>query len=150
MITESLRRPFPPEHIQWRPGRPNADRTQCRVLAYVDTRLYMARLDQVCGIDGWQVEYRGMPQGIICSLSIYIDDEWIKKEDAAEVAASGEHRIKVAATDAFRRASAQWGIGRYLYVLPDQWVDCEPRGEYGVRLTGEPTLPDWAIPKEKE
>ncbi len=51
--------------------------------------------------------------------------------------------LKDAESDAFKRAAVLWGIGRYLYALPNTW--CELEG--GQRIKAPPALPTWATPE---
>ncbi len=44
---------------------------------------------------------------------------------------------------AFKRASSCFGLGRYLYNLPETWVDLDGQG----KPTRFPVLPNWALPK---
>jgi SpoVK/Ycf46/Vps4 family AAA+-type ATPase len=44
---------------------------------------------------------------------------------------------------AFKRASSCFGLGRYLYNLPETWVDLDGQG----KPTRLPALPNWALPK---
>ena len=46
---------------------------------------------------------------------------------------------------AFKRAASCFGLGRYLYNLPETWVDLDGQGK-STRL---PALPNWALPKAK-
>lgn len=46
-------------------------------------------------------------------------------------------------SDALKRAAIKFGIGRYLYQLPSQWVDYDSNKK---RFTGKPQLPAWAVP----
>jgi len=52
-------------------------------------------------------------------------------------------RRKAAFSDALKRAAVKFGIGRYLYRLPAQWVDYDPRKKQFART---PTLPPEALP----
>src|SRR5690606_5926758 len=52
-------------------------------------------------------------------------------------------RRKAAVSDALKRAAVKFGIGRYLYRLPQQWVDYDPRQR---KIINPPPLPPWAIP----
>lgn len=45
-----------------------------------------------------------------------------------------------------KRAAAQWGIGRYLYDVPNRWVDVTPSGR-GYKFTIMPELPPEFLPK---
>ncbi|MGH7226293.1 MAG: Rad52/Rad22 family DNA repair protein, partial [Gemmataceae bacterium] len=48
---------------------------------------------------------------------------------------------------ALKRAAVKFGIGRYLYRLPSQWVDYDPQKRQFART---PTLPPSALPKPKK
>jgi hypothetical protein len=56
-------------------------------------------------------------------------------------------RLKAAVSAALKRAAVKFGVGRYLYDLPRQWVEYDPQKKQSVRT---PTLPAWAVPKGKE
>jgi hypothetical protein len=44
---------------------------------------------------------------------------------------------------AFKRAASCFGLGRYLYNLPETWVDLDGQG----KPTRLPALPNWALPQ---
>lgn len=137
-LSEQLKRPFPVKQIKWRVGATNRDKTKGIALAYVDSRMVMQRLDEVCGIGGWQCRY---PFPGCCEIGIRIDDEWIwKANGAGETNIDGE---KGQYSDAFKRAAVNFGISRYLYSLPNVWVELD---QY-KRIVKPPELPDWAIPE---
>ena len=62
-----------------------------------------------------------------------------------DVGTSGESAdaAKAAYSDALKRAAVKFGIGRYLYALPKQWVNYD---EQKKQLAQIPTLPKWATP----
>lgn len=108
-LQEALSRPFESDQISWRQGG------QGKMLAYFDARDGENRLDEVCGIAGWQCRYSHVGEKTICEIAIKIDGEWIWKANGA-----GDTKIeseKGAISDAFKRACTMWGIGRYLYDL---------------------------------
>jgi hypothetical protein len=100
-------------------------------LAYIDARDVMRRLDEVCGVDGWQNDYPWSDgKRVVCRIGILFSDssgeEWIWKSDGAgDTDTEGE---KGALSDAFKRAAVHWGIGRYLYDTDSPWVQIEQRG----------------------
>jgi len=49
--------------------------------------------------------------------------------------------LKAAFSDALKRTAVKFGIGRYLYRLPQQWADYDPVKK---QFAGTPRLPDWA------
>lgn len=85
-------------------------------------------LDAVCEIGGWGCEYREVAKMLFCSISILTVEGLIEKSDAGGARASRKTKIedvdkatfeaKTAASGAFVRAAAKWGIGRHLSLLP--------------------------------
>jgi len=143
---------FPPTEIRWRVGnvsKRDPDNPKGAALAYVDSRSFMDRLDAVLGPDLWHDEYKAGPNGgILCGLSIKINGEWVTKWDGADN--TQFEGVKGGISDSFKRACVKWGIARYLYAFPMQWVAVKPVGK-GYVLAGTPIFPKWAIPAgEKE
>ena len=151
---KDLAEKFPEMDIEWRLQSCDEKngRIWGKVLAYITNRAIMQRLDDVCGIHNWQNKYRewhGSSQ--ICAISIKIDGEWIAKEDGADVTQT--EATKGGLSDSMKRAGYQWGIGRYLYNLKDNWADVRDDGIYsGKTKDGKwfkwnpPSLPKWALP----
>jgi hypothetical protein len=141
-IMAALKAPFDPAVIHWRAGATTKDKTQAIALAYIDARDAMKRLDEVMGLD-WQTEYSHItPQGVVCRVGLKIDGEWVWRANGA-----GETQVeaeKGALSDAFKRACVLWGVGRYLYYLPNVWVRYDATKK---RLMETPELPKWAMPK---
>lgn len=143
-IMAKLQAPFKAEEIEWRVGSTNKDKSKGLALAYVTNRAMQNRLDDVFGVFGWQNEFkewRGNSQ--ICGISIWDEDKakWITKWDGADD--SQTEAVKGGLSDSMKRAAYQWGIGRYLYNLPQTWVALKD-GKY---IITEPTLPAWALPQ---
>ena len=136
MIIEELKKPFDPKVIHWRVGAMTKSKDKGIALAYLDARDVMKRLDDVCG-DLWQCDY---PFEGCCRIGIKVGDEWVwRSNGAGETNVEGE---KGQFSDAFKRAAVLWGVGRYLYYLPNEWVEID---QY-KKLARTPTLPRWAIP----
>lgn len=116
---------FPQSAISWRAQNVTKTGEKALALAYIDARDVMERLDEVCGMDGWQCDYPHANGKTICSIGIKCGDEWVYKADGA-----GDTDVeaeKGAISDAFKRAAVKWGIGRYLYndAFKNVWVPCE-------------------------
>lgn len=142
-ILAELKAPFKAKEVHWRQqGKP--DNGQVMVLAYIDARDVMKRLDDVVGMENWQSRFTETPKGkTICELSLRIEGEWITKCDGA-----GDTQVeadKGAISDAFKRAAVSFGIARYLYYLPTSWGAVNERGYLPRNFKGE--LPSWALPK---
>lgn len=146
-IQEKLREPFRPDEIEWRVGSTNKEKTKGLALAYVTNRAIQDRLDEVFGPAGWQNEFRlWKDNSQICGIGVWDDDknQWIWKWDGADD--TNLDAIKGGLSDAMKRAAYQWGIGRYLYKIPQTWCDIEQYGS-SYRLKEIPELPEWALPK---
>jgi hypothetical protein len=124
-VLTALKQPFHPSQIYWKPGSLNEDRTRALALAYADLRAYQNRLDEVCGMD-WSVTYTPWGDRIVCHLTI----QGITRSSTGEPDTQSE-RSEIAGTaaeaQAFKRACAMFGLGRYLYNLPSLWVEYNPQ-----------------------
>lgn len=120
-ILEQLKKPFHPTQIIWKPGALNGERNRALALAYADLRAYQNRLDEVCGLD-WSVTYTPWSDRIVCHLTIH----GVTRSSTGEPDSQSE-RSEIAGTaaeaQAFKRACAMFGLGRYLYNLPSVWVE---------------------------
>lgn len=146
---------FDPQIIKWRCGPTSGSKGLA--LPYIDSRYIMGRLDAVCGVENWGDSYTPYTPhaegnkaedagGLICTISIKINGEWVSKSDAANCTGM-EEKLKGAATNSFKRAATKWRIGRYLYLFPQTWVPVEVKGSNKVLLE-TPEVPAWAIPQE--
>lgn len=138
-----LKNPFDPKFIKWRVGATNREKDKGIALAYVDSREVMKRFDEVCDLDGWQSRLISTEGGFICEIDIWIGDRWVTRANAA--GNTKVEPIKGGASDAFKRAASSWGVGRYLYYLPNIWVPIKAQGNSYV-LAEIPELPEWAKP----
>jgi hypothetical protein len=142
-LTEALAAPFDVRSVRFKPAVVSGNRALA--LAYVDARVIQDRLDEVLGVAGWQDEYECLPDGsVVCRLRLRLGEEWITKMDVggqSEQPDEGDRR-KAAFSDALKRAAVKFGIGRYLYRLPSQWVDYDPKKR---QFASTPTLPPSAI-----
>ena len=141
-MLQALKNPFEPRFVKCRVGATSKDKRKGIALFYFDSREVQKRLDDICGIDGWQSKFYPTDKGVICELSIRMPDgTWITKSDGG-VYTEKVTPFKGGCSDAFKRAAVQFGVGRYLYYIPNQWY---PLNEYKTFET-EPQLPKWALP----
>jgi hypothetical protein len=146
-IARALAAPFAPEEVRFKPAVVSGNRALA--LAYVDARAIQDRLDGVLGVLGWQDSYKCLEDGsVVCRLRLRLGEEWITKMDVGSPSEQpdGGDRLKAAFSDALKRAAVKFGIGRYLYRLPQQWVDYDPRKKQFAR---PPQLPTFALPNQK-
>jgi len=114
-------------------------------------------LDAVCGIAGWGCEYREVAGMLFCSIQVITPDGIIEKSDAGGARGSRKKSIeavdkatfeaKTAASGAFVRAAAKWGIGRHLSLLPKIQLKNLGQGKVqtpsGDTLDGPAALSSW-------
>jgi hypothetical protein len=141
-ISEKLEIPFPPSAVSWRVGRKTKDGKKATLLAYIDARDVMQRLDDALGFENWQCKYSLSDNGLlVCDIGLRINGEWLWRANGA-----GDTQVeaeKGKCSDAFKRAAVVWGVGRYLYGLDTPWVEIDQYGKW----TADPKLPEWATPK---
>lgn len=86
-----------------------------QLLLYKDSRCDKRILDETFGIFGWKDRYEEVKGNLFCTISIYDDakQQWIDKCDCGTESFS--EKEKGEASDAFKRAGFNVGIGRELY-----------------------------------
>lgn len=126
-LKEQLEKPFLDDELEFRVGATNSDKTKGLALAYIQARAIQNRLDEVVGIENWRVSYKEINGGFLAKLELKINNEWIAKEDGANV--TDYEAIKGGISSAFKRAASIWGIGRYLYEIESQWLPIEQKGK---------------------
>ena len=144
-VAQSLAAPFDLTEVKFKPQAVKGNRALA--LAYVDVRAIMDRLDNVLGVENWQDHYQLLPDNsVMCRLRLRIGDRWITKTDVGGPSEQpdGGDRLKAAFSDALKRAAVKFGIGRYLYRLPQQWADYDAQRR---QFATPPGLPDWAVTK---
>lgn len=131
VLETALLAPFHPNFVDWKPGPGREDSTSVLVFPYLDADALRGRLNEVCGIGGWQ----GMPFKITdgqigYALAIWVNGQWITKADGAfagdldlgdiadkdyqKEADRAAKDAKGAISNALKRAAMSWGIGLYL------------------------------------
>lgn len=90
------------------------------LLLYKDARCDMNILDETVGAFNWKREHTRDNANCIVSIYDEIKNEWISKEDTGSE--SNTEKEKGLASDSFKRACFNWGIGRELYTAPFIWV----------------------------
>lgn len=109
-----------------------ADEIECRIaqvknngislLLYKNARCDMNILDEVIGQMNWQRDHKDLKGRMYAGIGIFDPqkNEWIWKWDCG--AESYTEAEKGEASDSFKRAGFNWGIGRELYTAPFIWV----------------------------
>lgn len=106
------------DEIEVRPGSVTA--SGCSLLLYKDARADMIILDETFGPENWQRKHELINGNLFCSVGIEFGGEWVWKQDVGTE--SNTEKEKGQASDAFKRACVNWGIGRELYTSPFIWI----------------------------
>lgn len=117
-----------------------ADEIECRVatvsdkgvslLLYKDARVDQKILDETYTPLGWKRTHQSIEGNLYCTVEVYDSQkgEWIAKQDVGGISYS--EKEKGQASDSFKRACVNWGIGRELYTAPFIWL---PAGKVTIQ-----------------
>lgn len=117
-----------------------ADEIECRIssvekngvslLLYKNARCDQNILDETVGAERWQRSHELINGNLFCNVGIWFDrrndgyGEWVWKQDVG--VESYTEKEKGQASDAFKRACFNWGIGRELYTAPPLiWISAD-------------------------
>jgi hypothetical protein len=98
------------------------------LLLYKDARVDMNILDDTVGAENWEREHYECKGNLFCKVGINVNykkdgglPNWVYKSDCGTE--SNTEKEKGEASDSFKRACVNWGIGRELYSAPtiDIW-----------------------------
>lgn len=157
-MMREFQKPFAANEVEWRVQRCGVSNGKpwAFVLCYLTNRAIQNRLDEVAGLANWRNEFtKWGEKSTLCGISIRIGGEWITKYDGASE--TDIEAVKGGFSDSMKRAAVQWGMGRYLYNLTENFAICSFERQNGPewnRATADgkpfywkaPALPDWALP----
>lgn len=109
------------DEIDCRISQVKKDGSGLSLLLYKDARCDQNILDEVVGPFNWQREHTRDNKNCIVSIKNPETGEWISKEDTGTE--SNTEKEKGLASDSFKRACFNWGIGRELYTAPFIWIN---------------------------
>lgn len=115
MDIKELSKPLKIDEIDFRVQSINNGK-YATILAYKDARADMNRLDEVLGVFNWKREHTRDNKNCIVSIWCHDKKQWISKEDTGTE--SQAEKLKGLASDSFKRACFNLGIGRELYDYP--------------------------------
>ena len=100
------------------------------LLLYKDARCDMTILDETVGAENWEREHYECKGNLFCKVGINTEFEnetnlpnWVYKSDCGTE--SNTEKEKGEASDSFKRACVNWGIGRELYTAPFTWIKAD-------------------------
>ena len=93
------------------------------LLLYKDARCDQNILDETVTPMNWQRKHTRDNRNCIVAIWDDVKGQWIEKEDTGTE--SNTEKEKGLASDSFKRACFNWGIGRELYTSPFIWIKAE-------------------------
>lgn len=121
-----------------------ADEIECRVstinekgmslLLFKDARVDQRILDETFTPFGWKRTHQCIDGNLYCTVEIWDKEkrQWIAKQDVGTT--SHSEKEKGQASDSFKRACFNWGLGRELYTAPFIWV---PATKVNIQKNGD-------------
>lgn len=105
------------------------------LLLYKDARADMTLLDEMG--KPWKREHQLIDGKLFCTVSVWNSDikEWESRQDVGTE--SNTEKEKGQASDSFKRACVNWGIGRELYSAPFIWVSADRYNSFKNPKTGK-------------
>ena len=109
-----------------------ANEIECRIatinekglslLLYKDARVDQKILDETFGAFGWKRSHQCIDGNLYCTGEIYDKESsvWVSKQDVGTTGFAEKEKSQ--ASDSFKRACFNWGIGRELYTAPFIWI----------------------------
>ena len=119
------------------------DKAKALLLLYKNARVDMDMLDERFGCLGWQREHTFKNNKNYCKVSVYDDKKqmWISKEDVG--VESNTEETKGEASDSFKRACVNLGIGRELYTTPSIAINITKDEWHINQKSGKPAINNW-------
>jgi hypothetical protein len=123
-----------------------ANEIECRVsivkehglslLLYKDARVDQKILDETFGSFGWKRSHQSIDGNLYCTVEIFDKSKntWVAKQDVGTTGSTEKEREKSQASDSFKRACFNWGIGRELYSAPFIWI---PSSKAKIQRNGD-------------
>ena len=102
-----------------------------RGVPYKDARVDQKILDETFGIFGWKRSHQSIEGNLYCTVEIFDKEkgEWVAKQDVGTTGYAEKEKSQ--ASDSFKRACFNWGIGRELYSAPFIWI---PAGKASIQM----------------
>ena len=115
------------------------------LLAYKDARYDIKMLDELYGKFGWKKSYELIDNNLYCTVSVKNPDtgEWVSKQDVGTE--SMTEKEKGQASDAFKRACFNWGLGIELYDFPFIVIKSDNVNETQYDMNNRIKSLDWKV-----
>jgi hypothetical protein len=156
-VLAELEVPFPPDQVHWRVMNTSQEKKRGQIAPYADPRAYIDRLNALFSPQGWTRNYRietmnnitRVKKGetivtgkVLVTCTVTIIGLW-SHSGTGEEWADDDNGMTSADAQAFKRACACFGLGRYFYDFIPVWIDLDQNRQ----PKKVPLLPAWAVPE---
>lgn len=143
-----LLKPFAKADISLKPTALTKDRQRALATPHADMRAYFVRLDKICGVENWSHTITLSERGAVCALTIF----GVTKSATGDYPTdrADENAATSAEAQAFKRACAAFGLGRYLYSLPQVWAAYDEQKKQIVDVSGVVAQMYASLPRGEE
>jgi hypothetical protein len=108
---------------------------------------YYNRLDKICGPEHWQSSIALTERGAVCAITIFGVTKSATGDYPSE---KGDENVATSAeAQAFKRVCIAFGLGRYLYSLPQVWADYDEKKKQIIEATGVIARMYASLPKDE-
>lgn len=145
-LYQKLREPFETRFVNWKINNYSGDKSKALITFYLDARAVQHRLNQVLGVKGWSFSFSELEkdQGVHGHLTVYMYSEdadraqskddcvinEVTREDVGYASSTEKDEwYKDAVSDALKRCAVHFGVGHFLYALPNLWIDLDESGQ---------------------
>jgi hypothetical protein len=157
---KKLREPFEMRFISYKINNYSGDKKKAMITFYLDARAVQHRLNQVLGVEGWSFTFSELDKdnGVHGKLTVYTfakdadkagnkDDcviHEVTREDVGYASSSDKSEwYKDAVSDALKRCAVHFGVGHFLYALPNLWIDLKEPGQKYLDNDQEKYIENW-------
>lgn len=143
-----LLKPFAKADVELKPTATTGDKSRALASPFVDMRAYFSRLDKICGPEHWSSCITLTDRGAVCALTVF----GVTKSATGDYPrdSSDENPATSAEAQAFKRACAAFGLGRYLYSLPQVWADYDQKTRQILNPAGIVAQMYGSLPREED
>jgi hypothetical protein len=118
-----------PLEYKWKLQSYTKDKSKAMCVAYIDARIVIQRLNEVCEY-GWHREHFALGNDKYCRLGVIMPDGSVVWRSDVGDSDNETETSKTAASDSFKRAAVQFGLGLFLYDLDIVKLPTKQSGNY--------------------
>jgi len=147
-IYKELRKPFEARFVSWKINNYSKDGLSAQITFHIDARAVQNKLNEVVGLDGWSFLYEeGRGGSVHGKLTVRAGERDVIREDVGYPNSdNSQHPDKDAVSDALKRCAVHFGVGQFLYALPNKWVKLTESKQRYLTKEQDAEIKAWLTP----